>query len=131
MKQLDLGLGLTLLILVVILLLLFEQLLREGVVILRLHIVGVECQGTAIATQSILQLLLHKLRISQVIVGIGTVGIVSQRVGRSLLQQTLGLCYISCRHLRLGRLRILMCQRIGHGTPQQRIAQIVSCLKCC
>ena len=70
---------------------LLQQLFGQGVVILRLHIIRLEDERVAIALQSLLQLLLCKLRIAQIVIGLGASLLTLQRVQHRTLQYLLGL----------------------------------------
>ena len=117
------------LLVLVVLLILLQQLLGQRVVILRLHIVGVQHQRAAIALQRILQLLLHKLRIAEVIVRLGAILRRLQRVGRRSLQQGLRLLEITATHLGRRALGVGVGRSVGHSHTNQRISQIIARLK--
>ena len=82
---------LILVLVLVLILLVVQKTFRVGVVVLGLHVGRIQFQRVAVARQSLLELLLRKLRIAQIVKGLGTLLVAAQRVGRRRCQQLLGL----------------------------------------
>ena len=88
------------LLILLLLLLLLKQFLCQGVVVLRLHIVGAQHKALAVALECLLQLLLDELRVAEVVESVSTLVGCAERVGCGSLQQTLCLRDKSLTHLR-------------------------------
>ena len=82
---------LILVLVLVLILLVIQKTFRVGVVVLGLHVGRIQFQRVAVARQSLLELLLRKLGIAQIVKGLGTLLVTAQRVGRRRCQQLLGL----------------------------------------
>ncbi len=80
-------------LLLLLLLLLLKHLFRKGVVIFSLLVIGVHTHRLLIALKRLLELLLHKLAIAQIVIGLRPIAAIEQRVGRQLGQQPLSLLH--------------------------------------
>ena len=97
------------LILVLIVLLLVEQALGVGVVVLRVHVRGVQTQRVAVTFERLFEFLLHELRVAEVVESLGPFGVGTGRIRRRAHHRLFG--------------------RIVTFRAEQRIAQVVARLE--